>query len=188
MVGFTDCKLASMSQTRKYSVFQLNSRNPGSENVSPNWPEVRNCFFNGLAPFKSSQKDLEFSIETANVFLLGIKFQAFLVFVLLYSALSPQTEWHISHRDLFLSSESWDVPELVSVRTCFLRFTCSPLTAGLCRQRRNQALWVSFIRTLIPLARASPSQPNHLPKPHLLILSYSCWASPCRFEGTQTFT
>lgn len=111
MVGFTDCKLASMSQTRKYSVFQLNSRNPGSENVSPNWPEVRNCFFNGLAPFKSSQKDLEFSIETANVFLLGIKFQAFLVFVLLYSALSPQTEWHISHRDLFLSSESWDVPD-----------------------------------------------------------------------------
>ena len=88
--------------------------NQGSENVSPKWLEMHNCFFNGLAPFKSSQKDLEFSIETVNVFLLGIKFQAFLVFVLLYSAYYkrlPQREWHISNRNLVLSSESWDVPD-----------------------------------------------------------------------------
>ena len=183
-----------------YSVFHLKSlifMNQGSENVFPKWLEVHNCFFSGSAPSKSSQGDLEFSIETANIFLLGSKLQIFLVFVLFcsgYYKRLPQTEWHISKRNLFLFSQFWKLRSPRSrhwqirclKRTRFIRFTYSCLLAVSSQvEGVSELCGVSFIWTLIPLMRALLSWPNHLPKPHLLIPSYWGWASTNRFWRTQ---
>ena len=43
-----------------------------------------------------------------------------------------------------------------------------------CDGRNLEALWASLVRALIPFLRASPSQPNHLRKAHLL--TPSKWA------------
>lgn len=85
MMGSMDCKEAPHTSSIRVTnknilVFWLNTLvfvNQESENVFPKLLEVNNCFFSGSAPSKSSREDLEFGIETANIFLLGSKLYIF---------------------------------------------------------------------------------------------------------------
>ena len=61
------------------------------------------------------------------------------------------------------------------------------------KKEHSGALWVSFIRALIPLTRTPPSQPNHIQKAPLLSLSLFSFlffigrfrASPTAYGGSQ---
>lgn len=54
------------------------------------------------------------------------------------------------------------------------------------RRRVQRALWVSFVRGLIPFARAPPSCLNHFPRPYLLIpSSWGLGFQHVSFEGGQ---